>query len=246
MRYLLISDIHGNREALEAVLDHARGHYDQIVCCGDLVGYGPDPNFVVEWARTHVLATIRGNHDRACCGMEDLEWFNPVAQSATRWTMAALSAENLEYLRELPQGPIAVDGFLVAHGSPLDEDEYIATPEDAANVYDYLESSVTFIGHTHLQGGFMWREGHRQAIARPHPGEDQTRLHLDPDGIYLINPGSTGQPRDSDPRAAYAIFDSETRELTLHRVAYDYDAVRQKIEQVGLPPALGWRLALGR
>ncbi len=246
MRYLLISDLHGNREALEAVLHDARGGYDHIVCCGDLVGYGPDPNYVVEWARTHLLAVIRGNHDRACCGLEDLEWFNPIAQTATRWTMAQLSAESLEWLRGLPQGPIAVNGFLVAHGSPLDEDEYIASSDDAANLFDYLESSITFIGHTHLQGGFAWTEGKRHLITRPRNGEGLTRLHLEPDGIYLINPGSTGQPRDNDPRAAYAIFDSDTRDVTLHRVPYDFERVREKIEAVGLPPALGWRLALGK
>ena len=246
MRYLLISDLHGNREGLEAVLDNARERYDRIVCCGDLVGYGPDPNFVVDWARANVAAAIRGNHDRACCGMEDLEWFNPVAQTATRWTMAALTQENLEYLRGLPRGPMAVDGFLLAHGSPLDEDEYIATAVDAANVFDYLESSITFIGHTHLQGGFMWTDGQRGSIARPRSWENQTRLHLDEHGIYLINPGSTGQPRDHDPRAAYAIFDSETRDVTLHRVSYDFDAVRKKIEDAGLPEALGLRLAFGR
>lgn len=246
MRYLFISDLHGNREALEAVLENARGAYEQIVCCGDIVGYGPDPNFVVEWARAHVQTVIRGNHDRACCGLEDLEWFNPIAQTASRWTMAELTGENLDWLRMLPQGPVAVDGFLVAHGSPLDEDEYIASPEDAANLFDYLESPVTFIGHTHLQGGFHWGDGKRQAIARPRSWESVSRLKLDPDAVYLINPGSTGQPRDNDPRAAYALVDSDTRSVALHRVPYDFERVRKKIEQAGLPPALGWRLAFGR
>jgi predicted phosphodiesterase len=246
VRYLLISDLHGNWEALEAVLVSTCGQYDHIVCCGDLVGYGPDPNRVVEWARANLLVVIRGNHDRACCGLEDLEWFNPVAQTASRWTMSELSAESLDWLRGLPQGPVAVDGFLVAHGSPLDEDEYIASPTDAANLFEYLESSVTFIGHTHLQGGFMWRDGVGEAIARPRSWEHQTRLHIEPGGIYLINPGSTGQPRDNDPRAACAIFDSEKREVTLLRMAYDYEAVQEKIERAGLPPALGLRLGFGR
>jgi diadenosine tetraphosphatase ApaH/serine/threonine PP2A family protein phosphatase len=246
VRYLLISDLHGNYEALAAVLDHARGHYDRIVCCGDLVGYGPDPNRIVEWARANLFAVIRGNHDRACCGIDDLEWFNPIAQAASRWTMAELTPENTAWLRTLPRGPIAVNGFTIAHGSPLDEDEYISSLTDADNLYDYLESSVTFIGHTHLQGGFAWSEGNRSAIARPKSSESVVGFRLDPDGIYLINPGSTGQPRDADPRAAYAIFHSEERAVTLHRVAYDFDAVRQKIENSGLPPALGWRLAFGK
>jgi diadenosine tetraphosphatase ApaH/serine/threonine PP2A family protein phosphatase len=246
LRYLLISDLHGNQEALDAVLADARGQYQHIVCCGDLVGYGPDPNRIVEWARASLLAVIRGNHDRACCGLEDLEWFNPIAQEASRWTMAHLSAENLDWLRSLPRGPITVDGFSVAHGSPLDEDEYIASLSDAANVFDYLDKPLTFFGHTHLQGGFMWANGRRDAIPRPHRTEYETLLHIDRDALYLVNPGSTGQPRDSDPRAAYALFNSETQEILLRRVPYDYDAVRQKIERAGLPPALGQRLAFGR
>jgi diadenosine tetraphosphatase ApaH/serine/threonine PP2A family protein phosphatase len=246
VRYLLISDLHGNWEALEATLADAEGLYDRIICCGDLVGYGPDPNRVVDWARTHIETLIRGNHDRACCGLEDLEWFNPVAQAATRWTMAQLSPGNLEWLRSLPQGPIVLDGFAIAHGSPLDEDEYIANLDDAANLFEYLDSAITFFGHTHLQGGFAWVNGRREAIPRPQSHQSEVHLHVDPDGIYLINPGSTGQPRDGDPRAAYAIFDTGTRDVTLRRVTYDNNAVRHKIERAGLPPALGSRLAIGR
>ena len=246
MRYLLVSDIHANWDALEAVVAEAAGQYDQIVCCGDLVGYGPDPNPVVDWARRHVHTVIRGNHDRACCGMEDLEWFNPVAQVATRWTMAELSEANLGWLRALHQGPVTVDGFLVAHGSPLDEDEYVISLADAANVFAYLESNVTFFGHTHLQGGFAWVNGWQYSIIRPQPDQRFNSLKIDPKGAYLINPGSVGQPRDGDARAAYALFDSDRAELTLRRVAYDFEAVNRRIESAGLPPALGARLAIGR
>ena len=246
MRYLLLSDLHGNWEALEAVAAESAGHYDRIICCGDLVGYGPDPNLVVDWARRHVNTVIRGNHDRACCGMEDLEWFNPVAQQATRWTMAELSENNLTWLRALVQGPVTVDGFLVAHGSPLDEDEYVMSLADAANVFAYLESNITFFGHTHLQGGFAWVNGWQYSILRPMPDKASVSLRIDPGGAYLINPGTVGQPRDGDARAAYAIFDSGNAELILHRVAYDCEAVNRKIERAGLPPALGTRLAIGR
>jgi predicted phosphodiesterase len=242
----LISDLHGNYEALEAALGAAGGHYDHIVCCGDLVGYGPDPNRIVDWARHHLLAVIRGNHDRACCGMDDLEWFNPIAQEASRWTMAHLSPENLDWLRTLPRGPIKVNGFSVAHGSPLDEDEYIASMDDAANVFDYLDSAITFFGHTHLQGGFVWVNGHREVIPRPRKDTRGVRLQLDPDALYLINPGSIGQPRDTDPRAAFALYDTEAHDVTLCRVPYDWEAVRRKIHTAGLPAALGQRLALGR
>jgi predicted phosphodiesterase len=247
VRYLLLSDVHGNWEALEAALADAAGRWDQIVCCGDLVGYGPDPNRVVDWARGNLQAVIRGNHDRACCGLdEDLEWFNPVAQASTRWTMSELTEANAAWLRALAQGPVTVDGFLMVHGSPLDEDEYVFSLGDAANVFAYLESDVTFFGHTHLQGGFAWVNGWQYSIVRPRPEQPFVCLRIDPKGAYLINPGSVGQPRDGDPRAAYALFDSEKRELILGRVAYDYEAVSRKIEQGGLPPALGTRLAIGR
>ena len=246
MRYLVLSDLHGNWEALDAVLHNARGKYDKIVCCGDLVGYGPDPNRIIDWARADVYAVIRGNHDRACCGLDDLEWFNPIAQEASRWTMAALTGESLAWLRELPAGPIVVDGFMLAHGSPLDEDEYLMTLTDAANIFVYLEANLTFFGHTHLQGGFAWERGKRRLIWRPMEDESESLLYVDSDGLYLVNPGSVGQPRDTDARAAYAIYDSKTREVVLHRVGYDFDAVRHKIESSGLPPVLGARLAQGR
>jgi diadenosine tetraphosphatase ApaH/serine/threonine PP2A family protein phosphatase len=246
VRYLIVSDVHGNREAIEAVMADCAGQYDRILCCGDLIGYGPDPNPVIDWARRHVDSVIRGNHDRACCGLDNLEWFNPIAQEASRWTMAQLTKSNLEWLRALPQGPVVVDGFLMAHGSPLDEDEYLISLEDAENVFSYLESNLTFFGHTHLQGGFAWVNGSRHAVGRPYPFESTTYIHIDPDGAYLINPGSVGQPRDGDPRASYALYDSQKRDLSLCRVPYDYEAVRQKIETAGLPPGLGTRLALGR
>jgi diadenosine tetraphosphatase ApaH/serine/threonine PP2A family protein phosphatase len=245
VRILLLSDIHSNLEALDACLAAAPS-YDLVVNLGDSVGYGGNPNEVIAKAQSLGHVFVRGNHDKAVSGLMNLDDFNPVAGLATLWTRDQLTPENLEWLRGLPQGPIAVNGFLVAHGSPLDEDEYIASSDDAANLFDYLESSITFIGHTHLQGGFAWTEGKRHLITRPRNGEGLTRLHLEPDGIYLINPGSTGQPRDNDPRAAYAIFDSDTRDVTLHRVPYDFERVREKIEAVGLPPALGWRLALGK
>jgi predicted phosphodiesterase len=246
VRYLLISDLHGNWEALEAVLADARGEYDLIVCCGDLVGYGPDPNRVIDWAREHLHAVIRGNHDRACCGQNNLEWFNPVARAASLWTMMRLTPENLQYLRDLPQGPLPLGDFLVAHGSPLDEDEYVISPSDAANLFNYLESNLTFFGHTHLQGGFVWLNGLLQPIRKPGAAENSVYFRIDPNGAYLINPGSVGQPRDGDARAAYALFDTDRHSVVLARAVYDSEAVKHKIEEAGLPPALGSRLILGR
>lgn len=246
MRYLVVSDIHSNREALEAVLEDARGAYERIVCCGDLAGYGPDPNPVVDWARASLDAVVRGNHDRGCAGIESLEWFNPVARVASLWTMSQLTSENLAYLRSLPAGPLDVDGFQLIHGSPTDEDEYLVTVGDARNVFPYLESSIAFFGHTHLQGGYVWRHGQYQTIARMEFFQTERWMKLDTDGLWLINPGSVGQPRDHDGRAAFAIFDTASREIVYRRVPYDYEATRKKIEVAGLPDILGTRLASGR
>ncbi len=246
MRYLILSDIHSNQEALEAVLDNAQGDYDRIVCCGDLAGYGADPNPVLDWARANLHAVIRGNHDRGCAGMEDLEWFNPSARAAALWTMAQLTEVNFHYLRSLPPGPLAVDGFQLIHGSPVDEDEYLVSVADARNVFPYLESEIAFFGHTHLQGGYGWINGQYHVIGRMEFFQNELRQRLHPGGLWLINPGSVGQPRDGDGRAAFALFDPETREVVYRRVLYDYETTRRKIEAAGLPDVLGSRLALGR
>jgi diadenosine tetraphosphatase ApaH/serine/threonine PP2A family protein phosphatase len=246
VRYLVVSDLHSNWEALDAVLEATRGEYERIVCCGDLVGYGPDPNRVIDWARATLDAVIRGNHDRGCCGQEDLEWFNPVAKAANVWTMQQLTPENMQFLHGLPAGPLPVDGFQLIHGSPLDEDEYIINATDARNVFDYLECGLNFFGHTHLQCGYAYAEGYFQVMRQMDPFVGEIRHRIDPDGTYLINAGSVGQPRDGDARAAFALFDSEAMEVVQRRVAYDCETTRAKIEAAGLPDVLGSRLMIGR
>jgi predicted phosphodiesterase len=247
VRYLVISDLHSNWEALQAVLQDAAGRYDEILCCGDLVGYGADPNPVVEWVRENVKATVRGNHDRACVGLEDLEWFNPVAQAASIWTMGELSPQNADFIRGLPMGPVPVMDFQLIHGSPVDEDDYLVNAVDAGGAFPYAESSLLFFGHTHLQGGFRWRRQQVQSIGRLHP-EWQTRflLEVDPDCAYLINPGSVGQPRDGDPRAGYVLYEKDNELLYYHRVAYDIETAQRKIREAGLPELLAARLAVGK
>jgi predicted phosphodiesterase len=247
VRYLVISDLHSNWEALQAVLEDASGKYDEVLCCGDLVGYGADPNAVVEWARENVKATVRGNHDRACVGLEDLEWFNPVAQAASIWTMGELSQENADFIRDLPMGPVTIEDFQLIHGSPVDEDDYLVNAVDAGGAFPYAESSLLFFGHTHLQGGFRWRRQQVQAIGRLHP-EWQTRLLLevDPECAYLINPGSVGQPRDGDPRAGYVVYEKDNEILYYHRVSYDIEKAQRKIREAGLPELLAARLAVGK
>jgi predicted phosphodiesterase len=244
--YLILSDIHSNYEALEAVLEDARGRYDQILCLGDLVGYGADPNQVASWVRSSVASVIRGNHDRACTGTDLLENFNPAARASAFWTRGALTSENWTYLEHLARGPLRVmpddpahSEFDLVHGSPLDEDEYLVGVEDVQFLGDYLDTKLTFFGHTHVQGGFLLgpRKVKRFLPERP--------LQLEPDYYYLINPGSVGQPRDGDPRAAYALYSPQDRTVEFGRVPYDIGKAAAKILQAELPESLAMRLFEG-
>ncbi|HLI86493.1 MAG TPA: metallophosphoesterase family protein [Bryobacteraceae bacterium] len=246
MRYLILSDLHSNWEALEAVLRDAEGAYDQALCCGDLVGYGADPNRVTEWVRGHCATVVRGNHDRACTGLEDLEWFNPVARQAAVWTLQRLSPENAAYVRGLPHGPVFVDGIQLLHGSPTDEDEYVVRPEDAAGAFAYLESHLAFFGHSHIQGGFLWNHSRVETIPPVSIRGACSVMDIEPDTGYLLNPGSVGQPRDGDPRAAYMLYDSGASMARYRRVPYDVEKAQRKIRDAGLPPFLADRLAAGR
>lgn len=246
MRNLILSDIHANLEALEAVLASAAGRYDRIVCCGDLIGYGADPNAVTEWVRANVGVVVRGNHDRASVGMEDLEWFNPVARAAALWTQGELTDANAAYVRALPKGPVEVDGFQVVHGSPLDEDEYIMNSSEAGQVFDYVRHPVAFFGHTHVQGGFIWERARVRVIDRTPRTCGWRLFEFEEDRAYLLNPGSVGQPRDADPRAAYVLYDPDEGFLFYHRVEYDVAKAQDKIRRAGLPPLLADRLASGR
>ena len=246
MRYLILSDLHANLEALDAVARHAKGQYDRSFCCGDLVGYGADPNPVVEWVRGNCAVIVRGNHDRACTGLEDLEWFNPVARAAAVWTLENLSPENVAYVRDLPQGPAFVEGIQVLHGSPCDEDDYVVGADQAAQAFTYLESRLAFFGHTHLQGGFIWNQERVETIPSISLQSDRQTLDIDSSGGYLLNPGSVGQPRDGDPRAAYAVYDTDRSVVDYYRVDYDVEAAQRKIRDAGLPSFLAERLSLGR
>ena len=236
---LIVSDIHGNWEALEAVLADAQGRYNRILCLGDLVGYGADPNAVAEWARANVAVIVRGNHDKMCTGLDSLDVYNPAAQASGVWTRAALTPENFDYLEALPQGPLRVDNFDLAHGSPLDEDEYLITPGDVAQVWPYLEAPLSFFGHTHVQGGFLIARG---GVRHIEPGRV---LELEPDHFYLVNPGSAGQPRDRDPRAAYLLYSPGDRTIEYRRVEYDIKKAAAKVLAAGLPESLALRLHHG-
>ena len=256
MRYLVLSDIHANLEALEKCLGVAKGKHDRVLCLGDLVGYGPDPNAAMERTRELANTVIRGNHDKACAGITDAEDFNALARSSALWTRNELTPQNSAFLRSLPAGPVLLDGFELVHGSPADEDEYIAGPVQALPALRSLTLQTVFFGHNHHPGGFMLtRQGHfqsiRDSILRQGPGSsdnDQRRVVLPlEDGFrYLINPGSVGQPRDGDWRAAFAIFDESKRKVEYYRTPYDLSKTQEKMQKAGLPEPLILRLAIGR
>ncbi len=247
MRYLILSDIHSNDEALAAVLARVRRKkFDKVVILGDFVGYGANPNRVVDRIRQikREKVMIRGNHDKVVVGADSGDLFNSIALYAARWTGERLSPTNWKFIEALPLGPAIVDrDFAICHGSPLDEDAYIFSDVDAFLNFQEGEWKVCFFGHSHIPSVFtLERSAIRVEVIR---GE-KTRLVLDPQKRYLINPGSIGQPRDRNPHAAYAIFDSKDRVMFFDRVPYDVARAREKILRAGLPAMLGDRLPLGQ
>jgi len=248
LRYLLLSDVHSNIEALDVCLEFAQGKHDQAVCLGDLVGYGPNPNEVIEKVRGLTQVIIRGNHDKACCGLDDAAEFNPFARLATEWTRQALTPEHIEYLRSLPTGPKTMEGFVLVHGSPVDEDEYILGPGQALPLLRGPGTQIVCYGHTHYQGGFMLTPtGRFQSVRFPSKPDGLTlTLPLENTARYLINPGSVVQPRDGDGRAAFAILDMDKPQVEYYRLTYDLAKTQAKMKQAGLPEPLCRRLELGR
>jgi predicted phosphodiesterase len=247
MRLLIFSDVHANATALEAALAACAGRWEQAVCLGDVVGYGPDPNEVVERVRALVSTIIRGNHDKAASGITDLEDFNPVARAALEWTRDHLLPENRRYLMSLPSGPVETDGVALVHGAVQDEDEYVFAGEQALAGLLASRRPVTFFGHTHIQGGFAYDGAKIERLElSPGAGTDSVLVNLAPKTRYLLNPGSVGQPRDGDPRAAFAIADLAKRRVEFWRTPYDIPAVQNRMERAGAPGALVLRLALGR
>ena len=246
MRYLVLSDIHSNLEALDAVLRaSAAQRYDAVLVLGDLVGYGADPNAVVDCVRgLNPAAIVRGNHDKVASGLDNADDFNPMAKSAAQWTREALTPKNLEYLRELPAGPILVgDAIEICHGSPLDEDLYVVADVDAARSIAVARTPVCLFGHTHVALSARMDNHRRLEIEAPQ-GHPELSVAIGAGLKYLINPGSVGQPRDGDSRAAYAIADLDRKVVTLYRVAYPIETAQKKILDAGLPPMLAYRLGI--
>jgi diadenosine tetraphosphatase ApaH/serine/threonine PP2A family protein phosphatase len=240
VRILVVADVHANLEAFQAVLGdaHLRGGFEVIWSLGDIVGYGPDPNACIALLHELPHLAIAGNHDYAATGELGTEDFNPFAAEAVHWTTSQLTLEEQLWLGNL--SAVQIEGeFTLAHGSLIDPIwDYLVSPNGA---YEHLVRQTTpygLIGHTHLPGVFF----QTPSGARPADAID-TRLN---DQRFVANPGSVGQPRDGDPRAAYALIDTDARRLHFRRVPYDVEITQAKIRAVGLPEYLADRLARGR
>jgi predicted phosphodiesterase len=242
VRVLVISDIHSNDTALQAVLADA-GSVDETWCLGDLIGYGPDPNQVLERLRALPrLRAIFGNHDAALLRHMELEAFNGDARTSLNWTATVLSADNYNFIRSL--SPMdEVDGTVtLAHGSPRDPTwEYVLNTLAARLNFTHFRTPYCFVGHSHIQSMFELDEEADRVTSTPNRVSQTIPLTR----RCIVNPGSVGQPRDRDPRAAYAIFDTEARTWEARRVDYDISIVQKRIYDAGLPPRHAMRLAEG-
>jgi predicted phosphodiesterase len=245
VRYLVLTDLHANLHALDAVLADARVvGYDQVLVLGDLVGYGADPGPVVDKTiDLRPVAMIRGNHDKVAAGLEPATLFNDVARRSIEWTAATLSPAQLKALTDLPKGPMRVtDEIEICHGTPFDEDHYVFDGEDAAQAMDAASARLCLFGHTHLPAVFTTSDD--QASSGPHLADDE--LLLPKTGPALINVGSVGQPRDGDSRAAYGLLDMDKKTIRMRRVAYDIQGAQRRILDSGLPAWLAIRLERGQ
>jgi len=241
MRILIISDIHSNLTALEAVLADA-GQVDAVWCLGDLVGYGPDPNECISCVRELPnLACIIGNHDAASLNQIDSATFNPEARDAVRWTRDTLSDASVAFLQDLPER-VEMDNVTLVHGSPRHPVwEYLLDTKNATQSFAYFESAYCFVGHTHLPSIYLLgTDNHSARLMIP---EANSRLSLSPRAI--LNPGSVGQPRDRDPRAAYAIYFPEEDIWEHRRATYQVKSVQERMVAAGLPDRHIQRLAAG-
>jgi putative phosphoesterase len=247
MRYLVLSDIHANLEALDAVLAAARDtRYDRVLVLGDLVGYGPDPNAVIDRVLAlDPLAIVRGNHDKVTAGVENAEGFNRVARQAAEWTLAALTPEHRTFLAGLQQGPAIVDDWIeICHGTPADEDEYITGDLDALHALKLARRPICVFGHTHIPVAYRLTDTDFDLLLRGSEGGEE--IQVDAGANYLVNPGSVGQPRDADARAAFGVIDTAGPTVGWIRVEYPVAGTQAKILAAGLPAPLADRLALGR
>ncbi len=241
MKYIILSDIHSNLEAFEAVVDSFAGGDDvKVISVGDTVGYGANPNECVEKIRSLGAVNILGNHDAAVIGKTDIDNFNTYAREAVFWTKEHLDQSGLDYLWGLPlihEEPL----FTVVHGTLHDPEEfnYMLSGPAAMHTFEILKKKICFVGHSHIPGIFIQRDG------RPVQSYN-TKIKIEEDAVYIINAGSVGQPRDDDNRACYCVYDADKGEVEFRRVEYDIKAAHDKIIEAGLPPILAERLWAGR
>lgn len=240
VRYAVVSDIHGNLEALDAVLADVAGRADAILCLGDVVGYGADPRACIERLAERAQVITAGNHEHAVAGLLDLDWFNPYARAAAEWTRERLDDDHRSYLAALPL-VAQVDDATLVHASPdhPEEWEYLVSAEDGFQAFAAFTTRLCFVGHSHVPG--VWSLGSTGPTWLPGAVE----VDLEHGRRYLVNVGSVGQPRDRDSRAAYALWSVEDGAVAIRRVPYDVDAARRKIVAGGLPQYLADRLAWG-
>lgn len=246
MRALIVSDIHSNAEALRMVLQRIRRkRFDVVFCLGDFVGYGAQPNQILDSMRMMTgkrKVYIRGNHDRVASGIDDGSGFNHAAKTAALWTRDKLSGPNRRFLRDLPLGPLDYRGVMLCHGSPYDEDEYVFTAQHAAQILALYTVPMIFYGHTHLPVVFSIDA---QLRVRGWAIRDEMTMKLNPGERYLINPGSVGQPRDRNPASSFALYDSEKHTIQFFRTEYDIAKTQASIRKAGLPEILAARLTHG-
>jgi diadenosine tetraphosphatase ApaH/serine/threonine PP2A family protein phosphatase len=243
MRYIVVSDIHCNAPALEAVLQDAPS-FDAVLCLGDIVGYGPDPNVCVQRIQDFELVSLAGNHDWGAVGKADLRVFNSDARQALSWTGVELTKVNRDFLRELPVKRSLNDKILLAHGSPRDAVwEYLVDGTSAAHIFRKYEFELLLVGHSHLPLTFEWEADEERA--RPLPTRLDVPVSLEGRRL-IINPGSVGQPRDGNPQSSYGLLDLDAQTWTFRRVAYPVEITQERMRAKGLPQRLVDRLELGR
>jgi diadenosine tetraphosphatase ApaH/serine/threonine PP2A family protein phosphatase len=248
MRYGLVSDIHSNLAALDAVLEHM-GPVDGLLCMGDIVGYGPQPNEVINRLRECNIFSIVGNHDLAVLGALELRDFNGDAIEANLWTRSQLSKDNWEWLETLEPMARFDENVTLAHGSPNEPIwEYLTTPHAASRSFPEFDTPLCFVGHTHLPRVFRMLDGKRVGTNLPKVEmriPDPTETIIVGFGRLILNPGSVGQPRDGDPRAAYAVYDDTDQIISYRRVSYDIAKTQTIMRDYELPERLAMRLDFG-
>lgn len=243
MRYLVVSDIHSNEPALEAVLQDTPP-YDSVLCLGDLVGYGPNPNTCINRIRDLAATSIAGNHDWGAVGKADLRVFNREAQQALLWTRERLTPRNAAYLEALAPKKQLTAKVLLSHGSPRDPVwEYLVDVSTAMAVFTGYDFDICLVGHSHLPLCFEWRED--QERVQPLRPEGDVLIHLEGRRL-IVNPGSVGQPRDGNPEAAYALLDTDRMTWRFRRVSYAVQITQERMRAHGLPRRLIDRLEIGR